>query len=312
MPIDLPSLRDRLTRRVSWDDLDRAALADLVERAQGEDLGGYGFRQRPGQPGDVTAALLDPTHRGAVVLRAREDGVACGLGLIPMILSAYDVEAEIRLLVEDGARFTQDDLLARIEGPVAGILSAERVMLNFVQRLSGVATETARYVAALRGSETRLLDTRKTTPGFRALEKYAVACGGGTNHRLGLYDRIILKDNHLALSGNDRGDRLTAAVREAMAQRPDLVVEVEVDSLEQLEAVLEAGAPVVLLDNFRNEELRVAQELCQDRALTEASGGITVERLPVLAAIGLDFISTGATVHRARWLDLGLDGEGSR
>lgn len=180
-------------------------------------------------------------------------------------------------------------------------------MLNFLQKLSGVATLTAQYVTALGSSQTRLLDTRKTTPGYRVLEKYATACGGGWNHRLGLFDRVMLKDNHLAASDATLGTALAKLVAQARQTYPQLPVEVEVDALDQIPPVLEAGAHVILLDNFSDDALRQAVARIQGRALTEASGGITLERLPSLAGIGLDFISTGATVHQSGWVDIGMD-----
>jgi nicotinate-nucleotide pyrophosphorylase (carboxylating) len=198
-------------------------------------------------------------------------------------------------------------VLARLEGPARRLLEAERVLLNFLQRLSGIATHTAAHVRALGRTHTRLIDTRKTTPGWRMLEKYAVACGGAWNHRLGLFDRVLIKDNHLAASGATRGDRLAAAVRLARRRAPDLAIEVEVDELAQLPPVLDAGADVVLLDNFTPAQLRRAVALVAGRARTEASGGVTLRSLPALAHLGLDFISSGALVHQSTWVDIGLD-----
>jgi nicotinate-nucleotide pyrophosphorylase (carboxylating) len=194
------------------------------------------------------------------------------------------------------------------------MLAAERIILNFLQRLGGVATQTRRYVDALGKSRTRLLDTRKTTPGYRMLEKYAVACGGGWNHRLGLFDRVMLKDNHLALLGLAETStslrsptRLAEAVAAARRNAPDLPVEVEVDMIQQIPPVLAAGADVILLDNFAPAQLKKALELIGGRAFTEASGGITLKTLPRLADLGLDFASTGALVHQSVWVDIGLD-----
>jgi len=197
--------------------------------------------------------------------------------------------------------------LATLTGDPRTLLSAERVLLNFLQRLSGVATTTARHVAALGPGPTRLLDTRKTTPGYRMLEKYAVACGGAWNHRLGLFDRVMLKDNHLALLGS--ADDLAAAITRAKNAAPDLPVEVEIDRLDQLPPVLAAGADIILLDNLSPARLRPALALIAGRAITEASGGITLKTLPRYANLGLDFVSTGALVHQAPWADIGLDWE---
>jgi len=211
----------------------------------------------------------------------------------------------VQLHAKDGAMLKKGAVLATLTGDPRVLLAAERIMLNFLQRLSGIATETRRYAQALGRSRTRLLDTRKTTPAYRMLEKYAVACGGGWNHRLGLFDRVMLKDNHLALLGSNEG--LAAAVTRAKKSAPDLPVEVEVDRLDQIPPVLDAGADIILLDNFTVPQLRRAVALIYGRAFTEASGGITMKTLPKLASLGLDFASTGALVHQSSWVDLGLD-----
>lgn len=296
-----------LYRQVAWGDLDPTWLRRLVALALEEDLAGGGFRQVPATAGDATSATLIAPGQGRAYVVARESMVVAGLPLLSLVSQAYGTDLRVEPQVEDGSAVTPGTVLAALEGERATMLTAERVMLNFLQRLSGVATETHRYVAALGNRTTRLLDTRKTTPGLRALEKYAVACGGGLNHRLGLYDRIMVKDNHLAASAAGRGERLCRAVHTVRQSRPDLPVEVEVDDLEQIPPVLEAGADVILLDNFSDAALREAVALIDRRAGTEASGGITLERLPQLATLGLDFVSTGATVHRARWVDVGLD-----
>lgn len=298
--------RAALSHRLPWSALDPVEIDRLIGLARDEDLLGRGLLERPRRGEDVSTALLPAEARGAACLVARRPMVVCGLALGPAIAAAYGGDLELAAQVDDGTPVAPGTCLARLQGRVRTLLSAERVLLNFLQRLSGVATETARYVAAMGASPTRLLDTRKTTPGFRVLEKYAVACGGGWNHRMGLYDRVMLKDNHLAVGGLG-GERLETLVRRARATYPDLVVEVEVDRMEQIPPVLEAGADVIMLDNFPDEALLEAIALIGDRAATEASGGITVERLPRLAGLGLDFISTGATVHQAPWVDIGLD-----
>lgn len=280
----------------------------MVEWARNEDLNGFGHTGSHTYKGDVSSALLSSDSVGSVSLNARSEMVVCGLPLLPMILSAYGGGVEVRLEVADGSLVEKGRCLARLDGKVVHLLQAERVMLNFLQRLSGVATETRNYVTALGNSPTRLLDTRKTIPGYRFLEKYAVACGGGWNHRYGLYDRVMLKDNHLAASGA-LGRSLGEFVRTAMETYPDLPIEVEVDRMDQIPPVVEAGADIVMLDNFDNDMLAAAVGLIDGRAATEASGGITIERLPSLAGLGLDFISTGATVHQSHWCDIGLDWE---
>ncbi|MBC2596309.1 carboxylating nicotinate-nucleotide diphosphorylase [Ruficoccus amylovorans] len=296
-----------LLRRLSWDELDPAWLRRLVEMARDEDLGGAGLRKPDCPGGDATTDLLAADARGTVELVAREPMRLCGLRLVPVILEVYGGGCEWSPLTADGTPLDEGGLIGRISGPVGTILRAERVMLNFLQRLSGIATTTAHYVTLLGQSGPRLLDTRKTTPGFRMLEKYAVATGGGWNHRLGLFDRIMFKDNHLAASDATVGERLAATVRAARERRPDLAVEVEVDHLEQIPPVLEAGADVILLDNFTTAGLREAVALIGDKAWTEASGGINEANAKSLASLGLDFVSSGAVVHRSRWMDIGLD-----
>ncbi len=297
---------DSLVRRLTWPELDLAYLRRLIEQARDEDLEGLGLAQPPPARGDRSTACVATTPREASAhLCARESLVACGLGLLPLIATAYGGGVQVQALATDGRAIGRGETLATLSGPPRTLLAAERVMLNFVQRLSGIATATATHVAALGPSRTRILDTRKTTPGWRMLEKYAVACGGGWNHRLGLFDRVMLKDNHLAILGS--GDDLAAAVSRARQAAPDLAVEVEVDRLDQIAAVLAAGADVILLDNFSDADLREAVDRIGGRAFTEASGGITLSTLPRLGQLGLDFISTGALVHKSTWVDIGLD-----
>lgn len=299
---------DRLLLRLTWDDLDRAYLRRLVELARDEDLAGAGLAKKPSRTGDQSTGSLSATPRlGRAHLVARTPLVVAGLPLLPLILSAYGRRASVQLRMQDGRRAEPGDILATLEGDPRLLLAAERVLLNFLQRLSGIATTTARHVAALGSGRTRLLDTRKTTPGYRMLEKYAVACGGAWNHRLGLFDRVMLKDNHLALLGSS--DDLAAAVRRAKKAAPELPVEVEVDRLDQIPPVLSAGADVILLDNFPPAKIKKALELIRGRAFTEASGGITLKSLPRYANLGLDFVSTGALVHQSVWADIGLDWE---
>ena len=308
MPATPKSLSaDALLQRLAWDDLDPGHLRRLVEIARDEDLHGLGLRTRPARTGDLSTASIagSAARSGTADLVAREPLTVCGLPLLPLILSIYGGRATAQLRTRDGARRPAGAVLATLSGDPRTLLGAERIILNFLQRLSGVATQTHRYVEALGPTRTRLLDTRKTTPGYRMLEKYAVACGGGWNHRLGLFDRVMLKDNHLALLGSTGG--LAAAVAAAKRAAPELPVEIEVDSLAQIPAALAAGADVLLLDNFTPAQLRRAVALIGGRTFTEASGGITLKNLPRLAGLGLDFISTGALVHHSVWADIGLD-----
>ena len=297
---------DRLLLRLTWADLDLAYLRRLIEFARDEDLAGLGLLQKPARTGDrSTAALATPPRLGRAHLVARTPLIVCGLPLLPLILAAYGTRAAVQPLTRDGHAAAAGDVLATLEGDPRVLLAAERVALNFLQRLSGVATTAAAHVAALGPGRTRLLDTRKTTPGYRMLEKYAVACGGAWNHRLGLFDRVMLKDNHLALLGSP--DDLAAAVARARKAAPDLAVEVEIDRLDQLAPVLAAGADVILLDNFPPAKIKKALALIAGRAFTEASGGITLKTLPRYAGLGLDFVSTGALIHKSAWADIGLD-----
>ena len=306
MPRD-PGQTDRLIRRLRWDELDPAWLRRLIEMARDEDLAGAGLATPPLRPGDPSAALLTGAGRGRARLVARRPLVPAGLGLLAPILVAYGARCSARVLVADGADVAAGEVVAVVEGPAADLLSAERILLNFVQRLSGVATHAREHVRALGASPTRLLDTRKTTPGFRMLEKYAVGQGGGYNHRLGLFDRIMVKDNHLAADGADAADRIRALVRRAREARPDLLVEAEVDRLDQVAPVLDAGADVILLDNFTLAQLREARPLVQGRAWSEVSGGVSLETLPAIGLLGHDFVSCGGLTHAAPWVDLGLD-----
>ena len=199
--------------------------------------------------------------------------------------------------------------MLKISGPARAILSAERVALNFVQRLSGVATLTAQFVDAVKGTNAQILDTRKTTPGWRRFEKYAVACGGGKNHRLGLFDMILIKDNHLAALRNEKPNAIAAAVARARNKFPKLTVEVEADTLKQVAQAVVAGAGIILLDNMTTAQLRQAVRLARDRAKTEASGGVNLKTVRAIARTGVDFISVGALTHSARAMDIGLDFE---
>ena len=304
----MPLISEKLLVRLEWRDLDQDYLKKLVTIARDEDLAGAGLAVKPSRKGDCsTAALRSVQKTGRAHIVCRENLVACGLPLLPIIFTAYGSDVVVKKTLQDGEIAKKNAILATLEGNSRSLLTAERVVLNFLQRLSGVSTTTARYVAALGESRTRLLDTRKTTPGYRVLEKYAVGKGGAWNHRLGLFDRVMLKDNHLALTGESGG--LAAAVALAKKNAPELPVEVEVDNLRQIVPVLDAGADVILLDNFTPEKIRKACGLIKGRAVIEASGGINLANLDHYAGLGLDFISTGALVHQSTWVDIGLDWE---
>ena len=258
--------------------------------------------------GDLTSTALIPPHtRATAFLTAREPGVFCGGAVIEAAFRALDPQAEVLLLVKDGDRFDAGGLLAEVSGNARAVLGAERVALNLVQRLSGIATLTAAFVAETAGTKARIADTRKTTPGLRVLERWAVRCGGGSNHRFSLSDAVMAKDNHLALLTAAGGD-LAPALRAAKARLPHTVhFEVEVDRLDQIEEVLAGGADTVLLDNFTLEDLRRGVEQIAGRALTEASGNVRLDTVRAIAETGVDIISAGALTHSVRALDLGLD-----
>lgn len=306
MPRD-PGQTERLIRRLRWDELDRSWLLRFAEFAREEDLAGLGLAERPLRAGDPSAALLAGSARARARVVARHPLVLAGLGLLDVVFAAYGGRCHAKPLAYDGQFVPAGTAVAEVEGPAAELLSAERVLLNFLQRLCGVATRTREHVLALGSSPTRLLDTRKTTPGFRMLEKYAVGQGGGYNHRLGLFDRIMVKDNHLAAGGATAGERITKMVRRARESRADLLVEVEVDRLDQIDPVLAAGADVILLDNFPVADLRVAIPRLRGLAWSEVSGGVTLASLPLLGALAPDFVSSGGLTHAAPWCDLGLD-----
>jgi nicotinate-nucleotide pyrophosphorylase (carboxylating) len=276
----------------------------LIALALAEDLG---------QTGDLTGAATIPSDAlGRARFVARAPGVLSGMSVVARLLEGFELLTQWRALRADGEGLERGSVIGELSGAVRSILSLERTALNFLQRLSGIATLTARFVAAAQGGSARILDTRKTTPGWRALEKYAVRCGGGCNHRMGLYDAVLIKDNHLAWLGqSDPRDDIAAAVASARAYAPfATVIEVEVDSLEQLDRALRCRPDIILIDNFGPAEVAKAVQrrdaLAPDIEL-EASGGVTLESVAALAQTGVDRISVGALTHSAPALDIALD-----
>ncbi len=268
----------------------------LVQAALAEDIGG----------GDATTLALVPEDAVATVaMVAREPLVMAGADLALAAFQQVDERVEFGIEIFDGQLAALGQTLLRVQGPTQALLTAERTALNFVQRLAGVATLTARFVEQVAGTGAQIFDTRKTTPGWRALEKYAVACGGGTNHRVGLYDQVMIKDNHLAALDGD----IAAAVALAREASPGLKIEVEADTVEQAKAAAESGADIILLDNMSCDELRDAISQIDGRARTEASGGVTLETVREIAGTGVDFISVGALTHSAPSVDIALDFE---
>jgi nicotinate-nucleotide pyrophosphorylase (carboxylating) len=259
--------------------------------------------------GDITSHALIPADAQVhAELVAREAGVLCGEDLFQAAMTLTDATIATIFLKHDGEVIEKGDVIATIDGPARGVLQGERIGLNFVQRLSGIATMTAAYVAEASGTYTRIVDTRKTTPGLRLFERYAVRCGGGQNHRYSLSDAVLAKDNHLAILTQNGARSLTAALMEARARLPHTThVEVEVDRPDQIAEVLAAGVDTIMLDNFATDDMRAAVVKIGGRALVEASGGITLERIREIAATGVDLISVGALTHSVRSLDFGLD-----
>lgn len=262
--------------------------------------------------GDITSQSLLPADASiSAQLVAREKGILCGEDIFTAAMSALGSMTRpvaIQFAVHDGEPFATGDVIATVEGQAQTVLQAERVALNFIQRLSGIATLTAQYVAETAGTKARIVDTRKTTPGLRLLERYAVRCGGGHNHRFSLSDAVMAKDNHLAVLTNHGTVDLTDQLRSAFARLPHTThVEVEVDRLDQIEAILAAGVDTIMLDNFTIEELCAGVQQIAGRALVEASGSVRLDRVREISSTGVDIISVGALTHSARALDLGLD-----
>lgn len=253
--------------------------------------------------GDITSQMFIPAEAAATAeMNAREPGVFSGGQVIEAVMHAVDPATTVKVLLDEGARFESGQVLAHISGNARAILAGERIALNLVQRMSAIATLTADYVAAA-GPDVRVVDTRKTTPGLRALERHAVVCGGGKNHRYSLSDAVMAKDNHLALI-----DDITAAIRSARAHLPHTThIEIEVDRIDQLEAVLAGEPDTIMLDNFTLEELREGVALINGQAIVEASGGVSLDTIGAIAQTGVDVISVGALTHGVTNLDLGLD-----
>jgi nicotinate-nucleotide pyrophosphorylase (carboxylating) len=281
-------------------ELSVAEIRQAVQLALAEDIGS----------GDATTlATVPETATARALLRAREPLVVAGLAFAEVAFRELSTAVKIERLVKDGQRVGEGETLLKMSGPARALLSAERVALNFVQRLSGIATLTAQFVEAVKGTRAQILDTRKTTPGWRRFEKYAVTCGGGHNHRLGLDDMVLIKDNHLVALRGEKPNAIAAAVRRAREKFPKLKIEVEADTLEQVEQAAEAGADIVLLDNMDLKQLRQAVKIVNGRAKTEASGGVNLANVRAMAGTGVDYISVGALTHSARAVDMGLDFE---
>ncbi|MEK6307087.1 MAG: carboxylating nicotinate-nucleotide diphosphorylase [Pantoea dispersa] len=282
--------RQELLKRIQLD------IPETVARALQEDLGGDVDADR-----DITAQLLPQAVQAEARVITREAGVFCGKRWVEEVFIQLGNNVSITWHVEDGQPLVADQLLFELQGPARLLLTAERTALNFVQTLSGVATAVNRYVALLSGSNTQLLDTRKTLPGLRTALKYAVLCGGGQNHRLGLSDAFLIKENHIIASGS-----VSKAVEKALWLHPDVPVEVEVESLSELQLALAAGADIIMLDNFTLAMMQQAVTLTAKRALLEVSGNVTETTLPQIAATGVDYVSVGALTKHVQALDLSM------
>ena len=282
--------RQLLLKRIEHD------IPEAVTHALREDLGGEVAANR-----DITALLLPADQMAEAKIITREVGVFCGKRWVDEVFAQLGNQVAVIWYVEDGQKLVADQLLFELKGPARLMLTAERTALNFVQTLSGVATEVSRYVALLAGSKTQLLDTRKTLPGLRSALKYAVLCGGGNNHRLGLVDAFLIKENHIIASGSVR-----QAVEKALRLAADVPVEVEVENLTELQDAIAAGADIIMLDNFSFEMMHEAVALTNQRALLEVSGNVTETTLPQIAQTGVDYVSVGALTKHVRALDLSM------
>jgi nicotinate-nucleotide pyrophosphorylase (carboxylating) len=286
---------DALVEELRGAGLDPDAVVTAIDAALEEDL--------PGGAVDVTSVATIPADAtGAGVFAAREPGVVAGLGIAALVFLRVSADVVVDDRLPEGSRVAAGDVVMRVAGPTRALLTAERTALNFASHLSGVATATDRWVAALEGTRARVLDTRKTIPRWRALQKYAVRCGGGVNHRFSLSDMAMVKDNHVLAAGG-----VVPAYEAVRTAYPQLAVEVEVTDLEQLRQLLEVGCERILLDNMDTATMTEAVRLTAGRASLEASGGLTLERAREVAETGVDYISVGALTHSVKVFDLGLD-----
>ena len=271
---------------------------DVIRRALAEDLG----------PGDITSECFIPAdHRSSARIIAKETAVLAGTEAAIEVFRQVDPAIEIEILKNDSDSLTPGEIILTATGPTRALLSAERTALNFLQRLSGIATLTRRFVDAVSGTKAVILDTRKTTPGLREFERIAVRAGGGVNHRFGLFDRVLAKDNHLAITGDAAG--LQRAINEAKNRAPDILIEIEADTLDQVRLLCDLrGVDIILLDNMTNDQLREAVQIRGDKKiLLEASGGVNLDTVAAIAATSIDQISVGALTHSARAIDLSME-----
>lgn len=271
-------------------------ITQLVTLALDEDL-----NYQTAQDGDITAQLIPQNEQASAKVITREDCIFCGKDIILEVFKQVDPTVNVTVLINDGDAVKANSTLFTASGSARSILTAERTALNFVQTLSGTATTTAHYVKELSGTTTQLLDTRKTIPGLRALQKYAVKCGGGANHRIGLFDAFLIKENHIAACGT-----IDKAVTQAKLNHPNKPIEVEVESLNELDQAINAGADIIMLDNFSVEQIKQAVVLTNKRAKLEVSGNMTLQTLKTYSQAGVDFISSGALTKNLQSIDLSM------
>ena len=297
--INQPSALSRFQKKLSWQDVELSKVFPLLKISVSEDID---------NKGDITSKICQVKDSGVAVLIAREEMVICGLPLIPLIIQEFQLKSiHVENIKVDGDRVKKNEIFAYLRGQQKDILLVERTILNFIQRLSGISTLTKQYSTILDKYEVGLLDTRKTTPGHRILEKYATSCGGSYNHRMNLSDRILIKDNHLASHSIDSKINFSRLMKKIVQKAGKDMVEVEIDQINHLVPAIEANVAAVLLDNFTPEEVRKAVEINKNRVVLEASGGINLKSLEYFAKTKPHFISTGAPIHSSRWIDIGLD-----
>ena len=285
--------------RLSWQDIDLTKISPLLKICVSEDVKNVG---------DITSEVCQIKDSGVASLVSREEMVVCGLPIIPLIIEEFNISSlQVENIKIDGEKIPAKNTLAFLHGKQKDILLVERTILNFVQKLSGIATLTNQYSSILDKYDVGLLDTRKTTPGHRVLEKYATICGGGYNHRMNLSDRILIKDNHFASNKINSLQGFSSFLKKCVQKSNAEIIEVEIDQIEFLEPAIEAGVDAILLDNFTPQDVEKAVMLNNNRVVLEASGGIDIDTLECFAEAQPHFISTGAPIHQSRWIDIGLD-----
>jgi len=303
--ISRPPALEKFRTRISWEDIDQESLMSYLQICLIEETGESAGNNLDK---DITTKVCGISNHGIANIVARENLVVCGIPMIEMIIKAFSAKAiSVNSNIKDGDEIKKGEIIATIEGNQRDILLIERTTLNFIQKLSGIATETKAYSNIVNRYEVGLLDTRKTTPGIRLLEKYATSCGGSFNHRMGLFDRILIKDNHLAAKKIKSSTAFTKMLTNIKGNQHQVILEVEIDSIDFLIPAIKGGVDAVLLDNFSPEKVREAVNINQERVVLEASGGIKKDSLEKYAQTRPHFISTGSPIYASRWVDIGLD-----